>query len=99
MRALIVALVGSIAVTASTHGASFVFKPAELKLGTAPPVELAAQGCGWGSHVPAGATNEVIGIGVTVSRTEEPTAAGMRAHIILIQGWRVSPPRWGWINP
>jgi hypothetical protein len=27
-----------------------VSKPAELKLGTAPPVELAAQGCGWCPH-------------------------------------------------
>lgn len=36
MRALIVALVASIAVTALTHGAFFVSKPAELKLGTAP---------------------------------------------------------------
>jgi hypothetical protein len=35
--------------------------------------------------VPAGATSGVIGIGVTASRTEEPTAAGMRGHIILTQ--------------
>jgi len=41
--------------------------------------------------VPAGATNGVIGIGVTASLTEEPTAAGMRGHIILTQvgGYRL----------
>jgi hypothetical protein len=99
MRALIVALVGSIAVTASTHGASFVSKSAELKFGTAPSVELAAQGCGWGSHrarwrdqwgnwhwgdcVPDGGAYRGWDAGSYYPYT----------------GWRVSPPRWGWVNP
>ena len=49
MRALILALVGGIALTASTQGAPLASKQA-LTLGTAPPVELAGKACGWGWH-------------------------------------------------
>jgi hypothetical protein len=91
MRSLIVALVGSIAVTASTHGAFFVSKPTELRLGTAPPGEQAAQGCGWGPHrsrwgnwdwgdcVPDGGVNR------------GPDAGSYYSY----PGWRMAPPRPG----
>ena len=85
MRVLILALVGGMALTASTQGAPLASKPT-LELGTASPVELAAQACGWASHRARWRDQWVIGIGVTAFRTEEPTAAGMRGPTIPTQG-------------
>jgi hypothetical protein len=98
MRALILGLVGGIALTASAQGAPLASKPG-LALGTARHVELAAQACGWGWHrarwrdqwgqwqwgdcVPDGGAYRGWDAG---SYYPSP-------------GWRVVPPRWGWGNP
>lgn len=98
MRALILALVGGIALTASTQGAPLAPNP-ELALDTAPPVELAGQACGWGWHrarwrdqwgyshwgdcVPDGGAYRGWDAGSYYPYPE----------------WRVVPPRWGWGNP
>jgi hypothetical protein len=98
MRALILALVGGIALTATTQGAPFAPKSA-LGLGTAPLVELAGEACGWGWHrtrwrdqwgywrwgdcVPDGGAHRTWDSG----------------SYYPYPGWRVVPPRWGWGNP
>jgi len=51
MRAVIVAFVSVVALAAaSVQAAPLSPKPSSIELGTAPPVELVAGGCGWGWH-------------------------------------------------
>jgi hypothetical protein len=93
MRALILAFVGSIALTASTQAAPLAPRPAALELGTAPPVELAAQGCGWGWrrarwHDQWG--NWHWGDCVPDQGASRGWDAG---SYYPYAGWRVSPPR------
>jgi hypothetical protein len=99
MRALILAFVGGIALATSPQGAPLAPKPAAIELGTALPVEPAAQDCGWGWHrtrwrdqwgywhsgdcVPDGGAHGGWGAG----------------WYYPYAGWRVAPPRWGWGNP
>jgi hypothetical protein len=51
MRAVILAFVCGIALAAtSAHAAPIPTKAIPVEPSAAPPVELAAQGCGWGWH-------------------------------------------------
>src|SRR5437763_1763072 len=45
-----------------------------IELGTAPPIELARQGCGWGGIAFTGGTVGATGIGVAASRTGDGPA-------------------------
>jgi hypothetical protein len=51
MRALILAIVGGVAFAAvSAQAVPLTPMPAAIELGAMPPIELVAQGCGWGWH-------------------------------------------------
>ena len=51
MRVLLAVFLGSIAFAAiSVEAAPVPAKPGLVDIGAAPPIELVAQGCGWGWH-------------------------------------------------
>jgi hypothetical protein len=98
MRVLILALVGGMALTASTQGAPLASKPT-LELGTASPVELAAQARGWASHRARGRDQWGYwhwGDCVPDGGAYRGWDAGSYHPY---PGWPLVPPRWGWGNP
>jgi hypothetical protein len=53
MRAVVWTFLGLAALAAATAEAAPITipaKPSQIEVGTAPPIELVRQGCGWGWH-------------------------------------------------
>lgn len=72
MRALILSFVACLGLTASTQAAPLAPQPAEIALGTTPPVELVDHACGWGLHRIHWQTTWLLALALRCGSTRSP---------------------------
>jgi hypothetical protein len=99
MRALILAFVFGLALSASAQAAPHAPYPASIELGAAPPIELVGGGCGWGWHRHHWQDRWGNWHWGRCVPDEGPYSGWDVGWHYPPPYWRGAPPPWGWGNP